>query len=406
MNIIKKGLFFFLLGSFLIVSCSDDDDDNQTPDPDPVLGCMDSTANNYNADATEDDGSCTFDPTGPTGDIDSVLTGTWFIATEVGALKVGPAPGAGDWWQLSEADLTTRACLLDDDYVFGNDYSFSNVLGDESWVEPYQGNDPEGCAAPVAPQDGSAEASFTHDQEAGTITIVGSGAYLGLPKAYNMGVFASPSAVGEVDEIVYTVDSINTIDGHLVLSIEYDDGAFFTYYLVRSDATEASPLLGTTYQIATEVGALKVGPAPGAGDWWQLSEADLTTRACLLDDDYVFGNDYSFSNVLGDESWVEPYQGNDPEGCAAPVAPQDGSAEASFTHDQEAGTITIVGSGAYLGLPKAYNMGVFASPGAVGEVDEIIYTVDSYDASTGDLVLSIEYDDGAFFTYKLVLKAE
>ena len=51
-------------------------------------------------------------------------------------------------------------------------------------------------------------------------------------------------------------------------------------------------------------------------------------------------------------------------------------------------------------------MGVFASPGAVGEVDEIIYTVDSYDASTGDLVLSIEYDDGAFFTYKLVLKAE
>ena len=26
-----------------------------------VLGCMDSTANNFNADATVDDGSCTFD---------------------------------------------------------------------------------------------------------------------------------------------------------------------------------------------------------------------------------------------------------------------------------------------------------------------------------------------------------
>jgi len=31
----------------------------------PVPGCMDSTANNYNADATVDDGSCTFDTTEP-----------------------------------------------------------------------------------------------------------------------------------------------------------------------------------------------------------------------------------------------------------------------------------------------------------------------------------------------------
>ncbi len=30
-----------------------------------VSGCMDSTANNYNADATEDDGSCTFDVVEP-----------------------------------------------------------------------------------------------------------------------------------------------------------------------------------------------------------------------------------------------------------------------------------------------------------------------------------------------------
>ena len=31
------------------------------PEPEAVPGCMDNTANNYNADATEDDGSCTFD---------------------------------------------------------------------------------------------------------------------------------------------------------------------------------------------------------------------------------------------------------------------------------------------------------------------------------------------------------
>ena len=35
--------------------------DDEEPEPEAVMGCMDATANNYNADATEDDGSCTFD---------------------------------------------------------------------------------------------------------------------------------------------------------------------------------------------------------------------------------------------------------------------------------------------------------------------------------------------------------
>ena len=37
--------------------------DEEDPEPEAVMGCMDATANNYNADATEDDGSCTHDPT-------------------------------------------------------------------------------------------------------------------------------------------------------------------------------------------------------------------------------------------------------------------------------------------------------------------------------------------------------
>ncbi len=37
--------------------------DDEDPEPVAVMGCMDATANNYNADATEDDGSCTYDPT-------------------------------------------------------------------------------------------------------------------------------------------------------------------------------------------------------------------------------------------------------------------------------------------------------------------------------------------------------
>ena len=37
--------------------------DEEEPEPEDVMGCMDATANNYNADATSDDGSCTYDPT-------------------------------------------------------------------------------------------------------------------------------------------------------------------------------------------------------------------------------------------------------------------------------------------------------------------------------------------------------
>jgi len=38
--------------------CLGGDDDE--PEPEAVMGCMDATANNYDATATEDDGSCTY----------------------------------------------------------------------------------------------------------------------------------------------------------------------------------------------------------------------------------------------------------------------------------------------------------------------------------------------------------
>ena len=39
------------------------------------------------------------------------LNDTWKVAPEAGALAVGPNQGDGSWWSLSEADVTTRACL-------------------------------------------------------------------------------------------------------------------------------------------------------------------------------------------------------------------------------------------------------------------------------------------------------
>ena len=58
-----------------------------------------------------------------------------------GALKVGPGEFDGSWWRLGDADVTTRACLLDDLYILGSDGSFSNDMGGETWLEGWQGVD-------------------------------------------------------------------------------------------------------------------------------------------------------------------------------------------------------------------------------------------------------------------------
>ena len=89
-----------MLSLIFMISCKDDDPVDPTDPTDPVAvqGCTDSTANNYDENATVDDGSCTFDTgyfyqkpdlntgpvtfeavdglvSGPTADADGVLDG-------------------------------------------------------------------------------------------------------------------------------------------------------------------------------------------------------------------------------------------------------------------------------------------------------------------------------------------
>ena len=65
---------------------------------------------------------------------------------------VGPGWKNGDWWNISENDVTTRAYYFDDLYVFNFDGSFENVLGDETWLESWQGVDSDRCGTPISPQ--------------------------------------------------------------------------------------------------------------------------------------------------------------------------------------------------------------------------------------------------------------
>ena len=316
------------------------------------------------------------------------LAGTWRMAPEAGSLGVGPSPGDISWFAIDQAGVTARACYFDDTYVFGENGSFSNILGSDTWIEGWQGGS-DACGTPVAPHDGSAAATYSYNAAAGTLTINGTGAYIGLPKAVNEGELPN---VAVPSSIIYTVtlsDNNNTMN----VVIESGAGVYWQYKLIKD---VPSPLEGT-WRMAPEAGSLGVGPAPGDTSWFAIDEAGITARACYFDDTYVFGANGSFSNVLGADTWIEGWQGGS-DACGTPVSPHDGTVSATYGYDAVAGTLTVNGTGAYIGLPKAVNAGELPN---VPVPDSIIYTITLSDNDTTMNVV-IESGAGVFWQYKLV----
>ena len=283
------------------------------------------------------------------------IAGTWKVAPEAGSLGVGPGQGDISWWSIDDAGVIERACYYDDEYIFGTDGSFSNVLQDETWIEGWQGGS-DACGTPVAPHDGSNPATFVFDEGAGTVTLNGLGAYLGIPKAYNGGELTTPAdAPASITYIIALSDDRT----RMTLDIDIG-GGWWRFILVKEGGSAPSPLQGT-WQVKPEAGSLGVGPGQGDISWWSIDDAGVADRGCFYDDSYVFGADGSFSNVLGADTWVEGWQGGT-DACGTPVAPHDGNVAATFSHDEGAGTVTLNGTEAYLGIPKAYNGGELTNP--------------------------------------------
>ena len=290
----------------------------------------------------------------------SQLEGTkWKLAPTAQALAVGPSQGDFAWWSNSAADVDTRACLFDDQFVFEADGTFKNIQDGETWLETWQGVDADGCGTPVAPHDDSNPATWTYDEAAGTVTLTGTGAHLGLPKVHNNGELTTPSQA--VESITYPV----VIEG-TTMTIDINYGGGFWHFVFEqindSDPVSANDVVAGTWKMAPIAQALAVGPTMGDFSWWSNSAGDVETRACFFDDKFVFNADGSFNNVQDGETWIEPWQGSDPEACGMPVAPHDGSNAATWSYDEAAGTITIDGQGAHLGLAKVHNGGELTAP--------------------------------------------
>jgi hypothetical protein len=315
------------------------------------------------------------------------LAGDWRL-DGVGAAGVGPAPGDVSWWSADEASLELRACWFDDVYRFGGDGSFSQSLGDETWLEPFQGVEAESCGTPVAPHDGSTTGTWEYDEFASTLTITGRGLHLGLAKVVNGAELAAP---GEApDSIIYQVETLDA--DTLTVTIETIAGNWWTFRFARQPV---SPLLGKW--VLDGVGAAGVGPAEGDVSWWAADAAAVELRDCWFDDIYEFGADGSFQNILGDETWLEPFQGVAAESCGAPVAPHDGSNGAIFQYDEDASTLKLSGQGAHIGLAKVVNGAELNAPAEAPE--SVTYNVTLLD---GDIMtVTIESLDGNWWQFRL-----
>ncbi|SVE20019.1 uncharacterized protein METZ01_LOCUS472873, partial [marine metagenome] len=182
----------------------------------------------------------------------------------------------------------------------------------------------------------------------------------------------------------------------MMVAINVGSG-YWTYKMVLVEEEE-EPALSGVWKISPEAGALKVGPGIDDGSWWASSADDVNARACYFDDKYEFHWDGVFENILDDETWIEGWQGGS-DACGTPVAPHDGSNEATWEHDEATGTVTISGVGAYLGLPKAINGAEISDP--ANAPDSVVYEI-TFNDGGDSMMVAINVGSG-YWTYKMVL---
>ena len=284
------------------------------------------------------------------------LEGNW----KLDFAGVGPNEGDTTWFSIEDTGPDgPRACWFDDLYQFGagNGGSFSNVQGDETWLEAsWQGVAEDSCGAPVAPHDGSSDAIFEYDEDAGTLKLTGLGAFLGLAKAVNGAELTDPAAAPES----VTYDVVELIDNSLTVRVQAGAG----WWEFRLTRISNLPVVGNW-----KLAFAGVGPSEGDTTWFSIEDTGPDgPRACWFDDVYHVGADGSFRNYQQGETWLEAsWQGVAEDGCGAPVAPHDGSDAGGWSYDGAEGTVTVNGLGSFLGLAKAVNGAELTDPAAAPE---------------------------------------
>ena len=172
------------------------------------------------------------------------IEGTWKLAPQAAALGVGPSgPGDMSWWANGAGDVTTRACLFDDSIKFEANGTMTHYMDGSTWLETWQGVAAEGCGVPVAPHVGGA-ATYAYDATAGTLTVNGLGAHIGLAKVNNAGEISNGAPVAST--ITYQV-SFSNGGNTMTADINYGTGWWRFVY------ERTTPIAVQDYDVAFRV---------------------------------------------------------------------------------------------------------------------------------------------------------
>ena len=171
----------------------------------------------------------------------SLLVGEWVMWPNPGAMMVANSDEPetnGSWFANSLQDVGTRSCLFDDKYVFNDDNSFKNDVGETTWTE-FDGTQ---CVDAFAPYDGSIQATWVHDTDKNTVKLNGQGSYLGIKKVANGVELAD--ATGAPSSRTY--DILSLTENVLSLRIAVDntagldgENAYWYFILARVGSEEA-----------------------------------------------------------------------------------------------------------------------------------------------------------------------
>lgn len=164
-------------------------------------------------------------------ELDPLLVDSWKMDPTAGSLAVGPSADDLSWFSISAEGVSTRDCFYDDLYVFNEDGTFENELGDETWLEEWQGVETATCGTPIPPYDGSEPGTWSADGE--TVTVSGEGIYLGIPKVHNNGEDGNPS--GNEITYEYTLSEDNTILEIFISGFNSDAPEATWYYRLTND---------------------------------------------------------------------------------------------------------------------------------------------------------------------------
>mgnify|MGYP002629327777 FL=1 len=172
------------------------------------------------------------------------IEGTWKLAPQAAALGVGPSgPGDMSWWANGAGDVTTRACFFDDSIKFEANGTMTHYMDGSTWLETWQGVAAEGCGVPVAPHVGGA-ATYAYDATAGTLTVNGLGAHIGLAKVNNAGEISNGAPVAST--ITYQV-SFSNGGNTMTADINYGTGWWRFVY------ERTTPIAVQDYDVAFRV---------------------------------------------------------------------------------------------------------------------------------------------------------